>query len=85
VLAPGPAERLRALRDATHFGGRWVEDVDQSLGAALDLVLGPGELVPAILEIDAHGRVIWQQRGRSGASFGDGALRKRLNCEPKDA
>ncbi len=84
VLAPGPAERIRAARRATGLEARWVEDPDGSLARALDLVLGPGQMVPAILEIDAAGRVTWQQRGRNGAYFGDGELQKHLRCEQRD-
>jgi peroxiredoxin len=84
VLAPGPVERIRAARKATGFRAVWVADSSLSVGRALDLVLGAGELVPAILEIDAEGRVTWEQRGRSGEFYGDGALQKHLECEQRD-
>ena len=85
ILAPGPAEQIRAAREATGLGARWVEDVGLSFARALDLVLGPEEIVPSILELDARGRVTWQQRGRSVESFGDRALREHLRCEPSEA
>lgn len=85
VLAPGPVEGIRKLRGTTGFGAVWFEDAGLALGRALDLVLGPGELVPAIVEIDAQGRVVWEQRGRSGELYGDGALQKHLGCELRDA
>jgi peroxiredoxin len=85
VLSPGPAERIRRLRAATGFGAHWFEDPELALGRALDLLLGPDELVPAIVEIDAQGRVVWAQRGRSGELYGDGALQKHLGCELRDA
>jgi len=85
VLSPGPAERIRELRASTAFGAFWFEDPGLALGRALDLVLGPGELVPAIAELDAQGRIVWVQLGRSGARYGDGALQKRLGCDLRDA
>lgn len=85
VLAPGPVGRIRAAREATGFAARWIEDTDLALSRALDLVLGPGEIVPSIFEVDASGRVVWQQRGRSDERFGDRALRAHLHCEPGDA
>jgi peroxiredoxin len=85
VLAPGPAERIRAARASTGFAARWVEDTELALARSLDLLLAPDQIVPAILEVDARGRITWQQRGRNGASFGDRALREHLRCEPSDA
>jgi hypothetical protein len=85
VLSPGPAEHIRKLRAATGFGAHWFEDAGLVLGRALDLVLGPGELVPAIVEIGAHGQVVWEQRGRGEQSYGDGALQRHLDCDLRDA
>lgn len=85
VLAPGPVERIRKARQASGLAAHWFEDPGLSVGRALGLVLGPGELVPAILEIDAQGRVVWQQRGRSDQLYGDGALQRHLGCELRDA
>ena len=85
VLAPGPVERIRAAREATGFSARWIEDTDLAIARALGLVLGPGQIVPSILEVDARGQIVWQQRGRSDEIFGDRALRAHLRCEPGDA
>jgi peroxiredoxin len=85
ILAPGPAEGIRAARQATGLRARWVEDADLGLARSLDLLLAPGQIVPAILELDPGGRVVWQQRGRNGSAFGDRALRERLGCEPGEA
>jgi peroxiredoxin len=85
VLAPGPVEQIRAARRATELAARWVEDADLALARALGLVQTPGQIVPAILEVDAQGRVTWQQRGRSDGSWGDGALQEHLRCEQREA
>jgi peroxiredoxin len=84
VLAPGPADGIRKLRGATGFDARWIEDRDLALARSLGLVLGPGQMVPALLELDARGRVLWEQRGRSPTAFGDRALREHLDCEASE-
>jgi peroxiredoxin len=80
VLGPGPRDALAAVRDETRFPYPFVEDVDLTLARRLDLVLGPGELVPAILEVDSRGQIVWAHRGRAGGLFGDGALFEHLGC-----
>lgn len=84
VLAPGPAEQIRAARKATALAAHWVEDADLALARALGLVAVPGQIVPAILEVDAQGRVTWQRRGRSDGYYGDGALQEHLRCEQRE-
>jgi peroxiredoxin len=85
VLSPGPADEIRAARQATSLAAPWVEDVNLALARALGLVGAPGQIVPAILEVDAQGRVVWQQRGRSDRNYGDDALQERLHCEQREA
>ena len=82
VLAPGPRDDLRAVADASGFPFPFVADDGLQIARSLDLVLGPGEIVPAIFTVDDMLGVDWIQRGRSGAQFGDEALMERLRCPP---
>jgi peroxiredoxin len=85
VLSPGPTDEIRAARRATSLAAHWVEDVNLELARLLGLAGAPGQIVPAILEVDARGRVVWQQRGRSDRHYGDGALQEHLRCEQREA
>ena len=82
VLAPGPADALRAVAEATGFPYPFVEDRDLALARAADLVLAPGEIVPAILVANARREVVWADRGRNPTSFNDPALLAELECPP---
>ncbi len=81
VLSPGPADRIRAVREATGFQARYVEDRDLAIARSLGLELAPDQIVPSLLAIDSERAIIWQQRGRSGVSYGDGRLQRYLGCE----
>jgi peroxiredoxin len=80
VVAPGTPAEVAALAAASDFPYPFVADRDLALARATGLVLGPGELVPAVLEVDAERRVIWQQRGRAPGAYSDPALLERLQC-----
>ena len=82
VLAPGPRDALRAVADATGFPYPFVEDRDLALARAADLVLAPGQIVPAILVANERREVVWMDRGRSPTSFNDPALLAELRCPP---
>lgn len=82
VLSPGPSDALRALADATGFPYPFVEDHDLALARAAGLVLGPGEIVPAILVANAKREVVWMDQGRNPTSFNDPALLAELGCPP---
>ncbi len=81
VLSPGPAERIRAVREATGFSARYVEDRDLTIARSLGLELAPDQIVPSLLAVDSERTIVWQQRGRSGGSYGDGRLQRYLGCE----
>ena len=82
VLAPGPRDALRAVAEATGFPYPFVEDRDLAIARAADLVLGPDQIVPAILVANARREVVWMDRGRNAASFNDPALLAELDCPP---
>jgi peroxiredoxin len=83
VLGPGPAGKLAQLREAAGFDHPFIADEELRIARELDLVLGPGELVPAILMLDPDLRVGWMQRGRSSRFFGDPALIEKVRCWEK--
>lgn len=83
VLGPGPAAELARLREATGFDHPFIADDELRIARELGLVLGPGELVPAILMLDPDLRVGWMQRGRSSRFFGDSALVEKVRCWEK--
>lgn len=83
VLGPGPAAELAGLREATGFDHPFIADDELRIARELGLVLGPGELVPAILMLDPDLRVGWMQRGRSSRFFGDSALVEKVRCWEK--
>jgi peroxiredoxin len=82
VLAPGPRDELRAIAESTGFPYPFVEDDGLRLARSLDLVLAPGEIVPAMFTVDERLAVDWIQRGRGGGYFGDTALLEHLECPP---
>lgn len=82
VVAPGPRDALRAAAEATGFPYPFVEDRDLALARAADLVLAPGQIVPAILVANARREVVWSARGRNPTSFNDPALLAELGCPP---
>ena len=80
VLAPGPADALRRIQQDTAFPYPFIEDRDLAIARALGLALDATQILPAILEVDRTGVVLWAERGRSGAAFNDDALLARLAC-----
>jgi peroxiredoxin len=82
VLAPGPRDALRAVAEETGFPYPFVEDRDLALARAADLVLAPGQIVPAILVANERREIVWADRGRNPASFNDPALLAELRCPP---
>ncbi len=81
VLSPGPAERIRALRKATGFSARYVEDRDLAIARSLGLRLTRDQILPGLFAIDASLQIAWEQRGRNGAHYGDGKLQEYLGCK----
>jgi hypothetical protein len=82
VVGPGPAAALRTLAEATGFPYPSVEDTGLALARAAGLVLGPGEIVPAVLVAAEARRVVWTDPGRAPGAFNDAALLARLGCPP---
>lgn len=80
VLAPGTPEDVAKLRRATGVDFPFVVDPELQIAASLDLVLGPGELKPAILMLDSSLDVAWVQSGRAPGFYGDGALAEEVGC-----
>jgi len=82
VLSPGPSDEIRRIADATDFPYPFVEDEGLALARSADLVLAPGQMVPALFVVNERREVVWMQKGRSGARFGDAALLEHLDCAP---
>ena len=80
VLAPGPRKELKAIKKRTGFPYPFVEDKGLKLARRLDLELGPGQIQPAIFEVSKERKIVWLQRGRSGAYYGDQELFEYLDC-----
>lgn len=80
VLAPGPIEQVRALRDETGFPYPFVVDEELSIATDLGLRLGPEEIAPAILILSDDLSIGWAQRGRSARLYGDAALEEKVAC-----
>jgi peroxiredoxin len=80
VLAPGPRSAVAALQQDTGFPYPFIADEDLRIAGAVGLALDEAEIVPAILEVDATGRILWLQRGRSADYYGDRELLERLEC-----
>jgi len=80
VLAPGPHKELKAIKKRTGFPYPFVEDKGLKLARQLDLELGPGQIQPAIFEVSKERKIVWLQRGRSGAYYGDQELFEFLDC-----
>jgi peroxiredoxin len=80
VLAPGPAEDLRAIARDTGFPYPFVVDDGLAIARAADLALTADQIQPAILALDPERRIAWVQRGRSGGYFGDDELLEHLGC-----
>ena len=80
VLAPGPRKELKEIKKRTGFPYPFVEDKGLKLARRLDLELGPGQIQPAIFEVSKERKIVWLQRGRSGAYYGDQELFEYLDC-----
>ena len=81
VLAPGPDADVAEIARATAFPYPFVADGAVALASAAGFAAGDAELVPGFFAVDAARRVVWEQRGRSGASFGDVELLTYLGCK----
>lgn len=80
VLAPGPADALRQVAARTGFPYPFVEDVGLALARAAGLAVGRDEIMPGFFHVNAEREIVWTQRGRSAAAFGDGELLAYLRC-----
>ena len=80
VLAPGPADALRQVAARTGFPYPFVEDVGLALARGAGLAVGPAEIMPGFFHVNAEREIVWTQRGRSAARFGDGELLGYLRC-----
>lgn len=78
ILSPGPKEDLAAIKEHTEFPYPFVADKDNELARALDLVLQPGQMIPAVFALNAAREVVWMERGRSSTRYNDEALREYL-------
>ena len=83
VLAPGPADELRKIRDKTGFDHPFVADTDLKIAESLELKLSEDEITPAILMLERDLTVGWMQVGRAGNFYGDGALVRQVACWKK--
>ncbi len=82
VLSPPPARDLLAIQESTGFPYPFVVDADLGLARAAGLLLPPDQIEPAILAVDETRAIVWTQRGRSAAYFGDEELLAYLKCGP---
>lgn len=80
VLAPGPADALRAIQRRVGFDFPFVEDEDLAIAKSLGLQLADDEIVPAILMLEPDLTVGWMQQGRGSKFYGDGALVEKVAC-----
>jgi peroxiredoxin len=80
VLAPGERSAVAAVAEESGFPFPFVADTDRRLARGAGLVRVSHEMEPAILELNAEGRVIWERRGRAAGDFSDPALLERLAC-----
>ena len=81
VLVPGSDDAVAAVARETSFPYPFVAEGAVALASAAGFAAGDAELVPGFFAVDAARRVVWEQRGRSGASFGDGELLAYLGCK----
>jgi peroxiredoxin len=80
VLSPGPRKDLKAIKKRTEFPYPFIEDKNLKLARQLDLVLAPGQIQPAIFEVNQERIIIWMQHGRNGVYYGDQELFEHLDC-----
>lgn len=80
VLSPGPRDELRRVAESADFPFPFVEDRDLALARSADLVLAPGQIVPALFTVNERREIDWVHAGRSGVSYGDAALLEHLGC-----
>ena len=80
VLAPGPREKLAAIRTQSGFSYPFVEDRGLDIAGRLGLRMGTDEIVPGLLLVEPDLTVSWKRLGRSAANFGEHALLERLDC-----
>jgi peroxiredoxin len=82
VLAPGPADELKAIQKRTGFPYPFIEDQDLKIGQEMRLVLSEKdqELIPAIFILNPDRTVGWIQLGRNPISYGDAQLLAEIDC-----
>jgi peroxiredoxin len=81
VLVPGSDGVVAALARDTSFPYPFVADGPAGLAATAGFAAESGELVPGFFAVDAARAIVWEQRGRSAAAFGDGELLAFLGCK----
>jgi peroxiredoxin len=80
ILAPGPRQDLEKVAATSQFPYPFVADVDMSIAASAGLRMAADQMQPAIFTVNAEREIVWIQRGRSGAHFGDAQLLEHLDC-----
>ena len=80
VLAPGPADKLRAIQKDTGFDFPFIEDSDLEIAESLGIRMAEDQIWPSILILERDLTVGWMQRGRNAAFFGDPQLLEEVNC-----
>ena len=78
VLAPGPVEELREVKDDTGFPYPFIADEDLRIARALGLGMGTDQIVPALLILDRDRVVRWMQSGRNSIYYGDDELLEEI-------
>ncbi|NNE44217.1 MAG: redoxin domain-containing protein [Gemmatimonadetes bacterium] len=80
VLAPGPAEALREIRERTGFPFPFVADEGLRIAEPLGLRMAPDQILPCMFQVLPDRTVGWRQMGRNGAYFGDRELGEFFDC-----
>ena len=81
ILAPGPIEKLREVKELTKFPFPFIMDEGLKIARSLDLLLNETQILPSILILNEKLEIEWLQKGRNALYFGDPKLMKRLKCE----
>ncbi len=80
VLAPGPRDELRKIRERTGFSFPFVEDKDLRLARSLGIAMANDQIMPCMFQVRDDLSIGWTQLGRNGAYFGDEALATYFSC-----
>jgi len=81
VLVPGTDDAVGGVARETSFPYPFVADGALALAAAAGFAADGDELVPGFFAVNAAREIVWEQRGRSAQSFGDGELLAYLGCK----